>query len=68
MVAIFETFDMIQADILKAQLEDIGIKAHIQSNDVGGVRPSLAFVSPIKVLVTAGQMEEAKKVIKDLKF
>lgn len=66
MIAVFETFDPIQADIVKTHLEQSGIPAHIQSSDVGGMRPSLAFVSPFKILVPERQIEEARKIIQDL--
>ncbi|WP_176736699.1 putative signal transducing protein [Oligoflexus tunisiensis] len=68
MITLFETFDVIQADILRAQLEELGIKAHVYSADLHGLSPSLAFVTPIKVLVPEPQLVEAQRVLKDLGF
>jgi hypothetical protein len=68
METLLETYDRIQADMLKAHLEDMGIKAHLYTTDVGGLHPSLGYVTPIKVLVLKEQMEEAQKVLSDLGF
>ncbi|MCX6128488.1 MAG: DUF2007 domain-containing protein [Proteobacteria bacterium] len=65
MVTIFETFDPLEADLLRVCLEQSGIDAFIDSSNVGGMRPSLAFVSPIKVLVLENQVEESKKLVLD---
>jgi hypothetical protein len=66
MIVLLETFDPIQADFLKTQLEEAGIAAHIHSADVNGLRPSLAFVSPIQVLVLESARKEALGILKDL--
>jgi hypothetical protein len=66
MIVLLETFDPIQADFLKTQLEDAGIVAHIHSPDVNGLRPSLAFVSQVQVLVLESAREDAQKILKDL--
>jgi hypothetical protein len=66
MIVLLETSDPIQADFLKTQLEEAGIAAHIHSPDVNGLRPSLAFVSPIQVLILESAREEAGKILKDL--
>ncbi|WP_176736697.1 putative signal transducing protein [Oligoflexus tunisiensis] len=68
MITLFETYDRIQADMLKSQLEELGIKAHIYTTDVGGVQPSLAYVTPIKVLVLQEQIEDARRVLSDMGF
>jgi hypothetical protein len=68
MIKVFETFDLVQADILKTQLEDVGVMANILTSDIGGVRPSLSFVEPIRIMVHEHQLAEAVKVIKDLGF
>lgn len=49
MVNVFETFDVVQADILKRELEQAGVMVNILTSDIGGVRPSLSFVEPIRV-------------------
>lgn len=66
MIVLLETFDPIQADFLKTQLEEAGIAAHIHSPDINGLRPSLAFVSPIQVLVLESAREDAIEILKDL--
>jgi hypothetical protein len=66
MIVLLETFDPIQADFLKTQLEEAGIAAHIHSPDMNGLRPSLAFVSPIQVLVLESAREDAIEILKDL--
>jgi hypothetical protein len=66
MIVLLETFDPIQADFLKTQLEEAGIAAHIHSPDVNGLRPSLAFVAPLQVLILESAREEAKEILRDL--
>lgn len=66
MIVLFETFDPIQADFIRAQLEEAGIPAHISSPDMNGLRPSLAFVSPVRVLVLESELEEARRILQDL--
>lgn len=70
MITVFKTYDAIEADILKKDLEELGINVHIYSPNTGGNRPSLSFVEPIRVLVSENKIEQAMNVIKDvtLKF
>jgi hypothetical protein len=68
MVTLFETYDPIKADIVKTQLEELGIKAYVYTADMEGMRPSLAFVTPIRVYVPEPQLDEAQRVLKDLGF
>jgi hypothetical protein len=68
MKKIFETFDIVQADILKTQLEEADIIANVLTSDIGGLRPSLSFVEPIRIMVPEHQLAEAMKIIKELGF
>ena len=51
------------AGMVKSLLEENGIKCLVQADDVGGIRPELAFGSAVKLKVTAEDLEEAKKIL-----
>jgi hypothetical protein len=68
MIKIFETFDSVQADILKTELEASGVMTHLLTPDVGGLRPSLSFVEPIRIMVPEDQHDKAMQLIKELGF
>ena len=60
------TSDKVTVDLVRSVLEDMGISAHVKSDDTGGLYPSLGFVEGVKIFVPEDRFEEAHKVLDDL--
>lgn len=66
-VLIGTCYSQIEADMMKAYLEEAGIKVLVESDDAGGVLPQLTFINGIKFLVLEKDVPEARKIFADHK-
>jgi hypothetical protein len=64
---IVQTFaHRIEAEIAKGYLEENGIAALIQADDAGGMRPDLAFMTGIRLLVETRHAARARELLDGL--
>ena len=52
-----------EADMAKALLEEDGIPALVQSDSAGGMNPTLAFATGVRLLVFAKDLPMAREVL-----
>lgn len=55
-----------EAELQKSVLEANGIEAEIESDDVGGVGPALAFTRGVRLLVHKNDEQKAREIFQDL--
>ena len=67
MVLLFETYDLVIAEMISSELREKDILAHINYDNTRGLRPSLGYVTPIRIMVAEGQLDAARKILEDLK-
>jgi len=53
----------IEATIAQGFLEQHGIDSHIQADDMGGIRPELAFSNGVKLFVAVANLEKAVELL-----
>jgi len=66
-VRAYTTYDSIEADLIKAQLESEGISCFLKSDNAGGVLPQLTMTTGIEVMVRAEDKSKTLQIIKERK-
>lgn len=54
-----------EAELARALLDDAGIPATVESDDAGGMYPSMANVGGVRLLVREEDLEDARAVLED---
>ena len=61
---VIKTFQTrIEAELARGYLEENGIPSTIQGDDAGGMRPDLAFMTGVRLLVEAPRAERAQALL-----
>ncbi len=64
-IIIYKTYDSIEADMVKAQLESEGIPSFLKSDNAGGMLPQLTAINGIEIIVRKEDEQRALQVIQD---
>ena len=67
MVLLYETYDLVKADMLTSELTKKGVLHYTNHDNLRGLRPSLGYVTPIKILVAEQDFELASQILTDIK-
>ena len=65
LVTIYTSYDSVEADLIKAQLEDAGIPNFLKSDNAGGALPHLTMMTGIQVMVRNEDEQQATQIIQD---
>lgn len=68
LVSIYQTYDSIQANLIKSSLENANIYCFLKTNDASGVLPHLGFaLGGTEILVREQDVKTAKTILKQIK-
>lgn len=62
-VCVYQTFDAMEANIIKARLENEGIPCYLRTNDASGTLPNLGLIQGgIQILISPKDLDTYKKI------
>ena len=62
-VEIARFFNVMEGEIACAQLRSAEIKAYLKTDNAGGIHPELNFTRGVRLMVLAGEEEQARRVL-----
>ncbi|MGI9649309.1 MAG: putative signal transducing protein [Acidimicrobiia bacterium] len=62
-VEIARYFNVIEGEVACAQLRSADIKAYLKTDNAGGIHPELNFTRGVRLMVLAGDEEQARQVL-----
>jgi hypothetical protein len=62
-VEIARYFNVIEGEVACAQLRSVEIKAYLKTDNAGGIHPELNFTRGVRLMVLAGDEEQARRVL-----
>ncbi len=65
-VPFYTTYNMIEAELMKTQLDSEGIPCFISADDASGILPHLSMTNGIRIMIRKEDEERAWKVLENL--